>query len=226
MSVTVVKDKGVTVITVATDKKSLLPPVCQILKALCYVPSCRSAYKVTMQTSVTAVLGTIQIMVGLVTIGLGPGRVSQHPEDFSHLGVAYWLGGVCLVSGLLSVLAGRFPSVYLVGLAVLMNVVGSVVSIVGIVRYSIDLSETITNNLCGWEAHSYTCDYVADYFRRLLTGMDITLIVLTVLHLCVCISFAVLGIKALINRKKEKDLGDVEIYHPDLKEALLTSPCA
>lgn len=33
--------------------------------------------------------------------------------------------------------------------------------------------------------------------------MDITLIVLTVLQLCVGISFSVLGIKALLGRKEE-----------------------
>lgn len=41
-------------------------------------------------------------------------------------------------------------------------------------------------------------------FQSLLTAMDITLIVLTVLQLCVCISATVLGIRALGNRMKEK----------------------
>ena len=34
------------------------------------------------------------IMVGLFNIGLGPGRMSYHPEDFTNLHAAYWLGGV------------------------------------------------------------------------------------------------------------------------------------
>ena len=34
------------------------------------------------------------IMVGLFNIGLGPGRMSYHPEDLTHLRAAYWLGGV------------------------------------------------------------------------------------------------------------------------------------
>ncbi|XP_041648642.1 membrane-spanning 4-domains subfamily A member 4A-like [Cheilinus undulatus] len=193
MSVKMVKDKEVTVITVAVDKNSMLPPVCQILKALCYNPTCCLVYRGMMETSVAVALGVIQIMVGLFSIGLGPGRTSRHPEDFAHLGVAYWLGGVFILSGLMSVLAGRFSSVCLVSLAVLMNLLGSVFSIVGIVMYSIDLSEI-----------AIASRFYLSQTERLLVGMDITMMIMTVLQLCVCISFAVLGIKALINPKSEE----------------------
>lgn len=37
---------------------------------------------------------TIQIMVGLFNIGLGPGRTSTHPGDLTGLGAAYWLAAV------------------------------------------------------------------------------------------------------------------------------------
>lgn len=39
-------------------------------------------------------LQTVQILVGLFNIGLGPGRTSTRPGDFSSLGAAYWLGAV------------------------------------------------------------------------------------------------------------------------------------
>lgn len=79
-------------------------------------------YRFHMQSSVTAVLGvsrmlkyshtpvlyllellcdeeihplqTVQIMVGLFNIGLGPGRTSTHSGDLTGLGAAYWLGAV------------------------------------------------------------------------------------------------------------------------------------
>ncbi|XP_034554236.1 uncharacterized protein LOC117823228 isoform X2 [Notolabrus celidotus] len=213
MSVTVENGKGVTVITVLGDKNSMLPPVCQILKALCYSPTFCSVKSGMMQTGVTAALGTIQIMVGLFSIGLGPGRTSMHPEDFAHLGVAYWLGGVFLVSGLISILAGHFSSVCSVISAVIMNILGAIFSIVGIVLYGIELGEF---NFYGW----YSMEY---FFRRLMTALDVTMLLLTVLQLCVCISFAVLGIKAL-KKKTEEDIRDVELYKPELKEALLTGP--
>lgn len=39
-------------------------------------------------------LQTVQIMVGLCNIGLGPGRTSINPGDLTSLGAAYWLGAV------------------------------------------------------------------------------------------------------------------------------------
>ncbi|XP_034554233.1 uncharacterized protein LOC117823226 [Notolabrus celidotus] len=204
------------------DRNSMLPPVCQILKALCYSPTGCSIKSGMMQTGVTTALGTIQIMVGLFSIGLGPGRTSQHPRDFTYLRAAYWLGGVFLVSGLTSVLAGRFSYVCSVGFTVFMNILGSIFSIIGIVLYSIDLRGTITTDYCRGPDDD-SCYYMAQFFRRLMTGMDITMLVLTVLQLCVCISFAVLGIKALINRKTEEDGKSAEDQWPQLEKVLLTS---
>ncbi|XP_074540492.1 uncharacterized protein LOC141801374 isoform X2 [Halichoeres trimaculatus] len=212
MSVTVVKEKGVTTITVVEDRNSMLPPLCQILKSLC--PMCCSVKSEMMQTGVTAALGTVQIMVGLFSIGLGPGRTSLHPRDFTHIGAAYWLGGVSLLSGIISVLAGRFPSVCSVIFAVIMNILGFIFSIVGVWLYSIDLREMI-----------YRSRYWSEpFFRRMVTALDVTMLILTVLQLCVCISLAVLGFKALVCRRTEKAIGDVEIYDPELKEGLLSTP--
>lgn len=120
MPKTVIENKGLTVISVAADKKSMFPSLCQILKALCYSPECCSASQGPMKTTVTTALGvrgikmyhiqlvtggsdnkivlnllqTIQIMVGLFNIGLGPGRTSTNPGDLTSLGAAYWLGAV------------------------------------------------------------------------------------------------------------------------------------
>ncbi|XP_076592274.1 uncharacterized protein LOC143324001 isoform X2 [Chaetodon auriga] len=231
MSITVVKNKGLTVVTVASDSQSMLPPLCQILKSLCYSPVCCSVYEGLLQTNVVSALGTIQIMVGLFNIGLGPGRISFHPEDFAHLGVAYWLGGVFIAVGLVSILAGRFPSLCLVGFTVFMNIIGAIFSVIGIVMYAIDLADGSVMNICDWsrmKGRSYddNCRYVAHDYQRLLTGMDITMIVLAALLLCVCISLAVLGIKAVHNRRRVKGSGDVENYQPVLTEDLLTSPGA
>ncbi|XP_049901913.1 uncharacterized protein LOC126391295 isoform X2 [Epinephelus moara] len=175
MPVTVVRDNGVTVITVANDRKSSLPLLCQILKTLCFGPSCCSVKKGLMQTSVTAALGTIQIMVGLFNIGLGPGQTFMHPRDLTDLGAAYWLGAVFIITGIMTLVAGRNPSLCL----------------------------------------------------NLVTVKDATMIILAVLQLFVCISFAGLAITALTAEMKKEEGGkDVEDQQPQLKEILLTSPGA
>ncbi|XP_039972758.1 uncharacterized protein LOC120783687 isoform X2 [Xiphias gladius] len=220
-----VKDKGATVVTVACDGRSAFPPLCQILKTAL----CCSQYKGLMQTNATAALGTIQIMVGLFNIGLGPGRTSTHPGDLTHLGAAYWLGAVYIAAGIVSVFAGQCPSLCLVGFAVFVNIVGAIFAITGIVLYAIDLGDASVIWMCDQKRqhadnNGDKCRYVALFAQSLLTGMDVTLIILAVLQLCACISFAVLGIKALINRKKEEGGRYVDIYQPVLKEVLMTCP--
>uniref|UniRef100_A0A3Q3M1Z8 Uncharacterized LOC113136424 n=1 Tax=Mastacembelus armatus TaxID=205130 RepID=A0A3Q3M1Z8_9TELE len=243
MSMAVLKDKAVTEVTVAADSKNTFPLLCKILKTLCCSSVCCSEYKGLMQTSVAAALGTIQIMVGLFNIGLGPGRTSTHPGDLTSLRAAYWLGALYTATGILSLLVGRYPSLCLVGFAVFVNIVGSIFAIVGIVLYATDLRDASVIWMCNSpNAADYkdNCINVA-YFAQvsktkqnkveiicrffligqsLLTGMDITLIVLAVLQLCVCISFAVLGIRALQGGRP------VGIYQAVLKEVLMTSPGA
>ncbi|XP_042346254.1 uncharacterized protein LOC121945940 [Plectropomus leopardus] len=229
MSFTVVKDNKVTVVTVVADQKSILPPLCQILKTLCYSPTCCSVDKGLMQTSVTAGLGTVQIMVGLFNIGLGPGRTYIQPQDLPHLAAAYWLGAAFIIAGITTLVAGQFPSLCLVVFAVLMNIIGAIFAIIGIVLYGKDIAETSVYSMClAWFIKLYhvrdNCGDVAAIAQYLLGAVDIALIVMAVLQLCVCISFAALGIKALINRKKEE--GDVEGQQTQLKDVLLTSPGA
>lgn len=230
MTVTTFRHKEVTVVTVASDSQSMLPPLCQILKSLCYSAKCCSEIKGLLQTNVVSALGVIMIMVGLFNIGLGPGRVSYHPEDFTYLRAAYWLGGVYIAAGVVSLLAGQFLSRFLVGISVLVNIIGSVFAVVGIVLYGIDLGESNVEWMCDWGYYDSTgpperCRYVAHFAQRLLTSMDITLIVLAALQLCVCISTAVLSIRALARKEVEADR-DVEIYLPVVTEELPTSPGA
>ncbi|XP_013770823.1 uncharacterized protein LOC102201021 [Pundamilia nyererei] len=215
------------IVTVMTTKKSRFPPLHQTLKTFTSCPVFRGA----MPNGAFAVLGTIQIMVGLFNIGLGPGRTSTHPGDLTSLGAPYWLGAVCIAAGILSIIIGQCPCLCFTWYAVFMNIAGCIFAITGIVLYAIDLAEASVVWMCdlNWSTAQFNdnCKYVAFFAQSLLTAMDITLIVLTVLQLCVCISTTVLGIRALGNRMKEKqDLRHAEIYKPVLKEVLMTCPGA
>ncbi|XP_042337515.1 uncharacterized protein LOC121945118 isoform X2 [Plectropomus leopardus] len=231
MSITVVKDKSATVITLASDEKSMLPPLCQVLKTLCYSPMCCSVNKTLMRTNTVLVLGTIQIMVGLFSIALGPGRTSLHPEDFAHLGVAYWLGGVLIFAGILSVFVALFPSACLVVFAVLTNIIAAVVIIVGIVLCAIDVKEVSARSMCDWGRYNTrndddNCKGVEFVFKRLLVAMDISMIVLTVLQLFVCIGVVVIGISALGSLRKKEGVKADKADEQLLKDVFVTSPGA
>lgn len=230
MSVTAVKDKGVAVVTVASDDKSVLPLLCQILKWLCHQSPCCSKSKGLMQSPAVSALTNIQILVGLFNIGLGAGR--QQYDDLAYEGAAYWLGGLYIAVGVLTLLADRFPFVVVVFLAAIVNIIGSLVAIVGIALYAKDLEEApLVSQVCRWgnqdapEHLNDNCMFVAQVVQRMLTAIDITMIILAVLQMCVCISLAVLAVKALISPQTDEVDGDVEIYQP-LTKNLKTSLAA
>ncbi|KAK2844985.1 hypothetical protein Q5P01_011644 [Channa striata] len=184
----------------------MFPALREILETGC----CRAvggAARRLIQASITTAIGTVQIMVGLFNIGLGPGRTSTSPGDLTSLGAAYWLGSVFIVTGILSIVAGQFPSSCLLGFTVFMNIVGAIFAITGIVLYFVDLSNASLLRLCDQSSNNVSvygdsCRHVALFAQKLIRTTDITLIALALLQLHVSIRFAVLGIRALM---KEKD---------------------
>nr|XP_046255877.1 transmembrane protein 176A-like isoform X2 [Scatophagus argus] len=211
MSLTVAKADGVTVFTLTSDSQSLCPPLCQILKGLCYSPPCCSVsqhLRIIQRTS-QSLLGAIHIMVGLFNIGLGANFVYSSPYPF-------WLGGMFMLFGAVAILSEKYPSPCLVILNVILNLLGVAFAIAAITLYSIDIAL-----LSLW----WVCDDDYDFSRyntpspsenivkekclegralvlMLMQSIIAVLIVLSVLELCVAISSAVLGIKALRNSDK------------------------
>ncbi|XP_072249653.1 membrane-spanning 4-domains subfamily A member 6C-like [Leuresthes tenuis] len=234
MSLTMSKSDGVTVFTLTSDPQSHWPPLCQIIRSLCYSPLCCSVsqqLRRVLRTSLS-VLGVIQIMVGLLNIGLGcifgfSGRLdfTDHP---------FWLGALFTVFGIVCILSEKYPSPCLVALNVILNLAGVGFAIAGIVLYSLQL---------GFANIWYSCDDYSDGYRAtqrpyspdnmkenclevkemaliLLRSISGVLVVLSVLELCVAISSAVLGIKALRSAGKEQNESsdDPELCQPLLEE--------
>ncbi|KAJ3597628.1 hypothetical protein NHX12_001146 [Muraenolepis orangiensis] len=157
MSVSMAKSGGVTVLTLNSDTGSACPPLCQILKALCYSPVCCSVsqkLRSIMGTSHSA-LGTLEVMVGLMNLGLG--AILSGNWSRMDTGFPYWLGTLFILFGILCILSEKFPSPCLM-------VVG---------------------------------------------GVNVVLIILSVLQLCVSISCVVLGIRAV--RKSFKKENQVQL---------------
>ncbi|XP_017164881.1 uncharacterized protein LOC103477562 [Poecilia reticulata] len=214
MSVSVDADDGGTVVTIATDNRSTLAQWRQVVRTRSCGPSWRSAPK---GSSVVGALGTVQVMVGVFNVGLGPERVETFP---------YWLGVPFIAAGVLSLLADRFPLRCLTGFSVFLNIAGSILSVVAIVLYAVHLSSFTVIGMCGIldETNSKNCIFLANLAQKLLRGVDITMIVMSVLQLCVCLSLAVLGNKAFYYRRK--DVKDVLIQQPLVKVGHMTSPGA
>ncbi|KAF7226544.1 membrane-spanning 4-domains subfamily A member 6C isoform X1 [Nothobranchius furzeri] len=201
MSISAFKENRVTVISIETQEAAALTAshpqsVADLLVG-----------EQMMQSSVAGALGTVQILVGVFNVGLGPERTGTYP---------YWLGALFIAAGVVSILAEAVSLPCLVGFSAIVNIVVSISSIVGIVLYAIHLASFTVIWMCGQSdsRKSDNCAFLAGLAKRLLTGMDITLIVMSVLQLCVCISLAVLSIKSLCNRARQQSGKEVEIQQP------------
>ncbi|XP_008428942.1 transmembrane protein 176B-like [Poecilia reticulata] len=248
MSVTMSRTDGVTVFTVTSDPDSRWPPLCQILKSLCYSPVCCSAsqqLRTVLKTSLS-VLGAVHMMIGLLNIGLGVIiQLSYITPNFSYFtSFPYWMGSLFIMFGIMCILSEKYPSPCLIMLNVFANLVGAALAIAAIVLYSI-----LEGDMYVWLSCDDRYDY-GYYYRRttpsppadaaylkemclegklmirmLLRGITGVLVVLSVVELCVTISCAVLGIKALRRTgNKPNQTSDEPEYFKPLLEEVTTDP--
>ncbi|XP_029928769.1 transmembrane protein 176l.4 [Myripristis murdjan] len=243
MPCTVTKGQGVMVFTVTSDPKSSCPPMCQMLGALCYNPLCCSVsqHLKKIQSTSQSALGAVQIMIGLLNIGLGVilsvsgGGSGWEMDVYAY---PYWLAAFFIVFGIICILSEKFPSPCLVITNVILNLSGVCFAIAAIVLYSINIADMRFWWLCDRDDYYWydrqtqptpsssemffkeRCQEGRDIILILMRATNGILIVLSVLQLCVAISCAVLGIKSL--RKNAKDMKasavETEPYKPLLEE--------
>ncbi|XP_041797568.1 transmembrane protein 176B-like [Chelmon rostratus] len=239
MSATMAKADGVTVFTLTSDPQSPCPPLCQILKGLCYSPVCCSVseHLRRVQKTSQSVLGALHIMVGMLNIGLGAtllcsGGASSWQMDST--GFPYWFGGIFIFFGIMSILSEKCPSPCLVFLNVFLNLAGVCFAIAAIVLYIINIVSMSLWWMCHddyWESERPTASPHQDIVMEkclqgealvmmLAQSINAVLIVLSVLELCITISCVVLGIKALKSSEKREDKSadDPELYKRLLEE--------
>lgn len=239
MSVTVSNADGVTVFTLTSDPKSPWPPLCQILKGLCYNPACCSVsqqLKKVQRTS-QSVLGTLHIMDGLLNIGLGAILICSGPGSswtMESTGYPFWLGGLFIFFGIMCILSEKCPSFCLVILNVVLNISGVAFAITAIVLYSINISDIYLWWICHEEYWHHgkpsqlpvgemlaKCEVGAAMIAGMLRGINVLLIILSTLELCVALSSVVMGMKTLCGGANtgDKSVDDPEVIQPLLVEA-------
>ncbi|XP_043974261.1 transmembrane protein 176A-like [Gambusia affinis] len=239
MSVTITRNDGVTVFTVQSDPRSRWPLVCQMLKSLCYSPLCCSLSPPVRKSQGTSfsVLGAMQIMIGLLNLGLG-GTLRISPDTYWLLNeseFSFWLGALFITFGLMCVLSEKFPSLCLVVLNVMLNLAGVGFAIAAIVLYSIYISHLDIGWYCsdfrsysGYPTQTPPSQRESKFFRQLclegnllfqvlLIGLNVLLIVLSIMELCVAVSAVVLSIKTLRNSVQEENT-NAENTKPLLEE--------
>ncbi|XP_073703165.1 uncharacterized protein [Garra rufa] len=242
MAVTVSKGEGLTVIAIASNPKSKWPVLCQILGFLCCSPVCSVSLNMKKKlTNIHTALGTMQIIVGFISIVFGILLQSiQIWNILTYSGVVFWLGGVVIVIGIVTILAVKFPSPFLLVITVILNIVSAALAITFVVLYSVDLA-TGNNLYCNngyyssydnatpspeWMRLSEICMQYKYLNKIILGGLDIMMIVLSVLLLCVTISFCVLTGKALCKKDEDAKLvEDPELHKPLMEDATADPAC-
>ncbi|XP_034030117.1 uncharacterized protein LOC117513965 [Thalassophryne amazonica] len=247
MSVTVARTDGVTVFTLTSDPKSACPPLCQILKGLCYSPVCCSVsqHLRKAQRSAQSLLGALHIMTGLLNIGFGAILLCTRASSYDMNSTLFpvWLGILYVAFGITCILSEKFPSPCLVVSNVILNLSGVAFAIAAIVLYSINVDSIRMWWMCSsdyyWYSYGTTnptdspekkmllekCNEGKALVLILARSINAVLIILSVLELCLAISSAVLGIKALKCSEKEQDMiaENPEDYKPLLEEVTTNS---
>uniref|UniRef100_A0AAR2KZT8 Transmembrane protein 176l.2 n=1 Tax=Pygocentrus nattereri TaxID=42514 RepID=A0AAR2KZT8_PYGNA len=243
MSLMISRAEGVTVFTVTSNPKSKWPLLCQLLGTLCYSPVCSVSQSLKQKMGRThTVLGTLQILVGLMNVGFG--CIFRNVGSFSSplWNGCFWLGAVFIVAGIVCILAEKFPSSCLLSLMGLVNLVSAALAITATVFYSIDLVQLPGRYNCKQRGYSHgygygyeyttpsqmkdlmeNCEHNQHIFKMVYGGLDILLIVLAVLQLCVTVSSCVLILKTLCKKKKGDEMEDPELRQPLVEEDLSSS---
>ncbi|NP_001264248.1 transmembrane protein 176l.4 isoform 2 [Danio rerio] len=239
MPLTVSQNEGLAVVTVTSNPKSKWPILCQILGYLCYTPLC-SVSRITIGKleSVNIGLGIVQMIIGVINIALGISfmYLGYYFNMYLIAFGPFWIGSVVIVVGIVCVLAARFPSSCLLMIGMLMNIVSAALGITSIALYSLDLS---FGHYRDWTCRTYDtnyyyssydryrtptpeesmrlemCQYYNNLFNMICVGLDIMMIVLSVLQICVTISLCVLTGKTLCKKTEDEE------EDPFLKKPLL-----
>uniref|UniRef100_A0A8C2JI08 Transmembrane protein 176l.1 n=1 Tax=Cyprinus carpio TaxID=7962 RepID=A0A8C2JI08_CYPCA len=253
MTLTVSRGEGLTVITVTSNPKSKWPVLCQILGFLCCSPVSSLSHDMKGKLKdVHTAFGILQMITGVLNIAVGI-MYTCLGSWFILYRIAlgpFWIGSVFLVVGIMCILTANFPTSCLLTTGIFLNLVSAALAITAGVLYSVDLSYDHTFENC--ESHSYyysrydgydydygnktpspedsrrkeMCLYYKSLIEMILGGLDIMMIVLSVLQLCVTISFCVLTGKAL--RKKDEDVKlveDPELHKPLLEDVTAGAAC-
>ncbi|XP_034067172.1 transmembrane protein 176B-like [Gymnodraco acuticeps] len=239
MSLSISKTEGSTVITLTSDPQSVCPPLYQILKNLCCSPICCSVsqHLRRLQNTSQTVLGTLQIMVGLLNIGIG--AIFAFTPIWNMTGFSFWLGALFMLFGIVSILSEKYPSPCLVIVNVILNLAGVGFAITAITLYSLRITSIWLYWLCEDNQYYYhhsptassgekrmeqNCLEIKDMMLMLLWSMHGLMIVLSALELCLTISSAVLGIKALKRRGKDEKMNEEPEYYKPLLDEVPGNP--
>ncbi|KAI7813957.1 membrane-spanning 4-domains subfamily A member 8-like isoform X1 [Triplophysa rosa] len=227
MSRSVSQGKGVTVFTINSNAKSKRPTVCQFLGNLCY-SSARlmlQGVKRKIYQHPIRVLGIVQIYIlGIIHIITGISLESHRIyKDTLMCNAPYWLGSGFIISGIMTILADKYPRNCLFALAVILNTVSGILSMIAVGLYSWDFYKVYDYSSAinpeQWkQTNSFL--YIEDSNVTNREILDVVMIVFAVLQLCLNITSIFMSLRTCFR----KDSVDAPRSHKLLPEVMTGNP--
>uniref|UniRef100_A0A8C2G905 Uncharacterized protein n=1 Tax=Cyprinus carpio TaxID=7962 RepID=A0A8C2G905_CYPCA len=179
VSLTVSQGEGLTVI--ASNPKSRWPVLCQILGFLCCSPVCSVSQNMKGKlTNIHTALGTMPIIVGVINIVLGILLNSSWIRgNLADFGVAFWIGGVVLVVGIVTILAAKFPSPFLLVITVARRMKMQrycISSTITTINQSNPLRYKATNTYSTYNTSQYSSEMISYVYSYHLLSLNIWLL--------------------------------------------------
>ncbi|KAI4875856.1 hypothetical protein NFI96_010291 [Prochilodus magdalenae] len=162
-------------------------------------------------------LGTIQIMIGLFSLAMAFVLTVGFITFSTYSGVTYWGPVFYIISGSMTVAAGKRPTPCLVRGALGMNVWSAIIAGAAIILFSWDFVVLPGYDPCSYPYTSDACEYYYQFLAKVF-GISGVLLVLSVLQFIISICTSAFGCRATCYRNPEVSVMTVAQNYP------MTSP--
>ncbi|XP_058010982.1 membrane-spanning 4-domains subfamily A member 12-like isoform X2 [Ahaetulla prasina] len=105
------------------------------------------------------VLGTVQIMIGLMHIGFGAVAICLASAGYIawSIGYSFWGGILFISSGSLCISAAKHQNRSLVKCSIGMNITSAIIALIGILQYILEISFSLNENSEDWKKNVGIC---------------------------------------------------------------------
>nr|XP_055067238.1 uncharacterized protein LOC129448700 isoform X1 [Misgurnus anguillicaudatus]XP_055067239.1 uncharacterized protein LOC129448700 isoform X1 [Misgurnus anguillicaudatus] len=125
---------------------------------------------------------------------------------FGLAGSYFWFSSVCLLAGIVCIIAVKYPSSGLLIVAVILNIVNAALAITTVVQHLMDLAMRESSESCysyfrySMRSQEDNCKYYNNLNKVFLEGVHIMMTVLSGLQFCVTFSFIFLTLKVMCKK--------------------------